>query len=302
MIPRLLSFLAAAGVLPVSLLAQQPTQPLRADAFDPTMAASLRYRYIGPVGHRVSSVAGVPGDPNTYYAGAASGGIWKTSDGGVHWSPVFDDKPVSSIGALAVAPSNAGIVWAGTGEPFIRSHISAGTGVYKSTDAGRTWTLMGLEATGRIGRIAIDPTNPDIVFVAAQGHSYGPQPDRGIFRTTDGGRTWQRVLFVDENTGGIDIVMHPTNPQVLFAATWQLELHTWGRQSGGPGSGIFVSRDGGTTWARLTGNGLPVHDVGKIGLAISRSNPSRVYALIETGDGVPPNGQPTDNGELWRSD
>jgi len=254
------------------------------------------------VGNRVASIAGVPGDPNVYYAGAASGGIWKTTDGGIHWSAIFDDQNVSSIGALAVAPSNADVVWAGTGEPWIRSHISIGNGVYKSTDAGRTWTHMGLEATGRIGRVVIDPTNPDIVFVAAQGHSYGPQQERGVYRTQDGGKTWQRVLFVDEHTGAIDVQMNAANRQVLFAAAWQLELHTWGRTSGGPGSGIFKSTDGGSTWTRLKGNGLPVHDVGKIGLAVSRSNPNRVYALIETGDGVPVNGQPTDNGELWRSE
>ena len=204
---------------------------------------------------------GVPGDANTYYAGAASGGVWKTTDGGIHWSPIFDDQPVSSIGALAVTPSNPNIVWAGTGEAFIRSHISIGNGIYKSTDAGRTWTHMGLDSTGRIARVVVDPNNPDIVFVAAQGHSFGPQQQRGIFRTSDGGKTWQRVLFVDENTGGIDVVMHPTNPQLLFAAMWQLEMHTWGRESGGPGSGIFMSRDGGTTWSRLQGNGLPTHPI-----------------------------------------
>ncbi|MGE5100150.1 MAG: WD40/YVTN/BNR-like repeat-containing protein, partial [Deltaproteobacteria bacterium] len=235
-----------------------------AATIDPSqMASALRFRYIGPVGNRTDAVAGVPGDPNTYYAGAASGGVWKTSDGGIHWTPVFDDQPVSSIGALAVTPSNPSIVWAGTGEAFIRSHISIGNGIYKSTDAGRTWTHMGLDSTGRIARIAIDPGNPDIVFVAAQGHSYGPQQERGIFRTTDGGKTWQRVLFVDANTGGIDVVMHPTNSQVLFAATWQLEMHTWGRESGGPGSAIYMSRDGGTTWTKLQGNGLPTHTIGK---------------------------------------
>lgn len=272
-------------------------------AFEPaTQASALRYRHIGPVGNRTAAIAGVPGDPNVYYAGAASGGIWKTTDAGIHWSPIFDDKDVSSIGSLAVAPSNANIVWAGTGESFFRSHISMGNGIYKSIDAGRTWTKMGLDSTARIGRIVIDPSNPDIVFAAAQGHSYGPQPDRGIFRTTDGGRTWQRVLFVDENTGGIDIVMHPRDPRTLFAATWQVVWRTSGRESGGPGSGIHVSRDGGTTWTRLTGNGLPRYSVGKIGLAISQSNPNRVYALIETGDGVPWKGQPTDNGELWRSE
>jgi photosystem II stability/assembly factor-like uncharacterized protein len=285
-----------------SLGAQTTFSRVQPIVFEPATAAELKPRYIGPVGNRTVAVAGIPGDPNVYYVGAASGGIWKTTDAGIHWGPVFDSQDVSSIGALAVAPSNASIVWAGTGEPFIRSHISVGNGVYKSTDAGRTWSRMGLEATGRIGRIVIDPTNPDIVFVAAQGHSYGPQPERGIFRTTDGGKTWQRVLFVDENTGGIDVVMHPSDPRTLFAAMWQLEMKTWGRESGGPGSGIFVSRDGGTTWTRLQGNGLPTHPVGKIGLALARSNPNRVYALIETGDGVPIHGQPTDNGELWRSD
>jgi photosystem II stability/assembly factor-like uncharacterized protein len=304
MTPRLyfasVTGMIAALALPSSSGAQ--AAPPAAMAVDPSQMSALRFRYIGPVGNRVDAVAGVSGDPNVYYAGAASGGVWKTTDGGIHWSPIFDDQPVASIGALAVAPSNPNIVWAGTGEAFIRSHISIGDGIYKSTDAGRTWTHMGLDSTGRIARIVVDPNNPDIVFVAAQGHSYGPQQQRGIFRTTDGGKTWQRVVFVDENTGGIDVVMHPTNPQVLFAATWQLEMHTWGRESGGPGSGIYMSRDGGATWTRLQGNGLPTHTVGKIGLAISHSNPNRVYALVETGDGNPLHGQPTDNGELWRSE
>lgn len=278
---------------------QQQVLPIN---FDPSVATQLRYRYIGPVGNRVSAVAGVVGDANVYYAGAASGGIWKTTDAGIHWEPIFDNHQVSSIGALAVSRSDPNVVWAGTGEPFIRSHISLGNGVYKSTDAGRTWKRMGLEESGRIGRIVIDPGNPDVVIIAAQGHSYGPQQQRGIFRTRDGGANWERVLFVDENTGAIDIVMDPTNPRVLFAATWQLLLKTWGRESGGPGSAIHVSRDGGSTWTKLEGNGLPTHTIGKVGLAIAPSNPNRLYALIETGDGVPYKGQPTDNGELWRSE
>jgi photosystem II stability/assembly factor-like uncharacterized protein len=295
---RLLSLVAIALPLAAQRPAVTPTPP----TVDPAQTSALRFRYIGPVGNRVATVAGVPGDFNTYYVGAASGGIWKSVDAGIHWLPVFDDKDVSSIGALAVAPSNPSIVWAGTGEPWIRSHISLGNGVYKSIDAGRTWTKMGLDATGRVGRIAIDPVTPDIVFIAAQGHSYGPQRERGIYRTNDGGRTWEQVLFVDENTGGIDVVMDPSNSKKLFAATWQFEIHTWGRESGGPGSGIYMSSDGGTSWTRLRGNGLPTHDVGKISVAIARTNPNRVYALIETGDGVPVHGQPTDNGELWRSD
>lgn len=263
---------------------------------------ALRYRHIGPTGNRLTSVVGIPGQPNIYYVGAASGGVWKTVDGGVHWDPIFDAQPVSSIGALAVAPSDPNVVWAGTGEPWIRSHISVGEGVYKSTDAGRTWKLMGLEKTGRISRVVIDPKNPDIVLVAALGHAYGPQPERGVFRTTDGGKTWERVLFTDENTGCAHLEMDPNNPKVLFAGMWPLEIHTWGRESGGPGSGLFKSTDGGVTWKRLSGNGLPTRMTGKVVPAIAPSNSKRIYALIETGDGVPLNGQETDRGKLWRSD
>lgn len=263
---------------------------------------ALRYRYIGPVGNRVTSIAGIAGQPNIYYAGAASGGIFKTTDGGAHWEPIFDDQPVSSIGSLAVASSDPNIVWAGTGEAWIRSHISVGQGIYKSTDDGKTWTLMGLEKTGRIGRIVIHPKNPDVVLVAALGHAYGPQQERGVFRTADGGKTWERVLFTDENSGCSDLVMDPTNPRVLFAGMWPLEIRAWGRESGGPGSGLFKSTDGGVTWKKLTGRGLPTGTTGKFALAIARSNPNRVYALIETGDGVPLNGKETDRGKLWRSD
>ena len=263
---------------------------------------AMRYRYIGPVGNRVTSVAGVPGQPNIYYAGAASGGIFKTSDAGIHWEPIFDDQTVSSIGAIEVAPSDPNIVWAGTGEACIRSHISVGAGIYKSTDAGKTWKLMGLEKTGRIGEIVIDPKNPNVVMACALGHAYGPQQERGVFRTTDGGKTWDRVLFTDENCGCSDIVMDPNNPQILFAGMWPLEIHTWGRESGGPGSGLFMSRDQGATWKKITGRGLPTRMTGKWALAMARSNSNRIYALIETGDGVPVKGQETDRGKLWRSD
>jgi photosystem II stability/assembly factor-like uncharacterized protein len=270
---------------------------LRAQA--PEAYAALRFRYIGPVGNRIIAVA----DVNVYYAGAASGGIFKTSDGGAHWSAIFDDQPVSSIGSLAVAPSDLNVVWAGTGEAFIRSNISIGNGIYRSTDAGRTWVRRGLEATGRIGRIVIDPRDPDIVLACALGHAYGPQQERGVFRTADGGKTWQRTLFVDENTGCGDIAIDAGNPRVLFAGMWQLEIHTWGRTSGGPGSGLFKSVDGGLTWKRLADHGLPKPPVGKISAQVSRSNPNRVYALIETGDGLPgTDGTPTQSGSLWRSD
>jgi len=263
---------------------------------------NLRWRYIGPEGNRISAVAGIPGDPLVYYAGSASGGIAKTTDGGVHWQQIFDDQPVQSIGALAVAPSDPNIVWAGTGEAWIRSHISIGEGIYKSSDAGKTWTRMGLEKTGRIGRVVIDPVNPQIVLACALGTAYGPQPERGVFRTTDGGATWQRTLFTDENTGCSEIAVNPANPRILFAGMWQIEIHTWGRESGGPGSGLFMSRDGGATWTKLTGHGLPAKPVGKVMPATARSNPNRVYVLIETGDGVPWHGQDTERGQLWRSD
>ena len=253
----------------------------------PDLYKQLKFRYIGPVGNRVIAVAGVPGDPNTYYAGAASGGIFKTADNGAHWNAIFDDEPVSSIGSLAVAPSDANVVWAGTGEAFIRSNISIGNGIYKSTDAGKTWSHAGLDKTGRIGRIVIDPRNADVVFACALGHAYGPQPERGVYRTVDGGKTWERTLFVDDNTGCSDIAIDSTNPRILFAGMWQIEIHTWGRTSGGPGSGLFKSVDGGATWQRLTGHGLPHAPLGKISPQIARSNPNRVYALIETGDGLP---------------
>lgn len=268
----------------------------------PDLGGQLAYRYIGPLGNRVSAVAGVAGDPRTYYAGAASGGVWKTIDGGTHWTPIFDDQPAQSIGSLAIAPSDPNIVWAGTGEAHIRSNVSIGNGIYKSVDAGKTWSHMGLEKTGRIGRLLIHPRNPDIVFAAALGHAYGRQPDRGVFRTMDGGRTWEKVLFVDENTGCGELAMDPNNPATIFAAMWQLEIRTWGRESGGPGSGLFVSRDGGTKWERLTGHGLPDPPLGKIAVAVAPSRSSRVYALIETGDGVPWKGQPTSTGVFWRSD
>lgn len=278
------------------------TPELHAQQTSKDIAGALRFRYIGPVGNRLTSVVGIPGNPYVYYVGAASGGVWKTVDGGTHWEPLFDGQPVSSIGSLAIAPSDSNIVWAGTGEPWIRSHISVGQGIYKSTDAGKTWVMMGLEKTGRIRKIIVDPKNPDVVLVAAVGHAYGPQQERGVFRTTDGGKNWERVLFTDENSGCSDLVMDPNNSRILFAGMWPLEIHTWGRESGGPGSGLFKSVDGGLTWKKLTGHGLPARTTGKFALAIAPSNSNRVYALIETGDGVPANGKETDRGKLWRSD
>jgi len=272
---------------------------------DPAAYATLPWRHIGPEGNRFSSAAGISGDPYTYYVGAASGGIYKTTDGGVNWDEIFDDQPVQSIGSLDVADTDPNIVWAGTGEGKIRSHVSVGQGIYKTTDAGATWTLMGLEQTGRIPRVIVHPTDANTVFACALGHSYGPQPERGVYRTTDGGATWDHVLFIDEDTGCSDLAIDPHNPRVLFAGTWQLEIHTWGRASGGSGGGLHVSRDGGDTWERLgpgLDNGLPMKPVGKVAVAISPSNPQRVFAMLETGDGIPWDGQPTEDGQLWRSE
>ncbi len=296
------ALLALPALLASSVSAQRPAA-VATSGIDSAWYSALRWRHVGPEGNRVTSVAGVVGDRTTYYAGAASGGLWKTTDGGNRWQPIFDDQPVSSIGSVATAPSDPNVVWVGTGEPFIRSNISVGWGVFRSTDAGKTWTKMGLDNTGRISRIVIHPTNPDIVYLAALGHAYGPQPDRGIYRTTDGGRNWERVLFVNDSTGASDLVMDPNNPRILFAGMWQVQLNTWGRFSGGAGSGIWMSRDGGSTWKRLAGNGLPTTQMGKIGLAMSKANSNRIYGLIEAGDGLPAvNIKETTRGRLWRSD
>ncbi len=296
--------LATLVLLTTTLLPPAPSSAQQAP--DPADYAALEWRHIGPEGNRFSAAAGIAGDPHTYYVGAASGGIYKTTDGGVHWEAIFDDQPVQSIGSLGVAQADPNIVWAGTGEGKIRSHVSLGQGVYKSTDAGATWTLKGLERTGRIPRLLIHPTDPGIVYICALGHAYGPQSERGVFRTTDGGATWEHVLFVDEDTGCSDIAMDPSNPRVLFAGSWQLEIHTWGRTSGGPGGGLHVSRDGGDTWAKLNGPrngiGLPEKPVGKVAVAVAPSNPNRVYAMLETGDGIPWDGRETEDGQLWRSE
>jgi photosystem II stability/assembly factor-like uncharacterized protein len=278
--------LVAAVVCAAAAMAQQPEGGAK--------PGGLQFRFLGPaVGNRIASVAGVPGDPTVYYAGASSGGVWKTTDAGTTWAPVFDGQPVMAIGALAVAPSDPSIVWAGTGEAWaIRDSDVMGDGVYKSVDAGRTWAHMGLDDTGRIGRILVNPKNPDIVFACAVGRATGPQQERGVFRTTDGGQHWDRVLFVDENTGCSGLAMDPNNPRVLFAGAWQVEMHTWAMFSGGPGSGVYVSRDGGSTWAHIEGQGLPKSPLGKIDVAVAASDPNRVYALIQT----------KDQGSLWRSD
>jgi photosystem II stability/assembly factor-like uncharacterized protein len=281
-------WLVAAALLPAGAAAQ----PFRGGEPERNLPA-LRFRYMGPASAgRISAVAGIAGNVATYYAGAASGGVWKTTDGGRTFEPVFDDQPVQAIGALAVAPSDANIVWAGTGEAWvIRPSDVMGDGIYKSTDAGKTWKNVGLVETGRIGRVIVHPTNPNVVYACALGRSTGPQQERGVYRTKDAGAHWERVLFVDPDTGCSGLSMDARDPNVLLAGTWQVVMHTWAMFSGGPGSGVFLSKDGGSTWKKLEA-GLPKAPVGKIDVAIAPTNSRRMYALIQTAD----------QGSLWRSD
>ncbi|MEO0341322.1 MAG: glycosyl hydrolase, partial [Bacteroidota bacterium] len=233
--------------------------------------------------------------------GAASGGLWKTTNGGLRWQSIFDDQSASSVSALAIAPTDANQIWAGTGETFvIRPAHAMGDGIYKSNDAGKTWSKMGLESTGRIGRIVIHPSNPDIVYVAALGHTYGPQQDKGVYRTKDGGKNWEKVLFVDEGTGAADVTINPSNPDILYAGMWSIHINTWGLTSGGPGGGIYRSVDGGDTWEALTAKGLPggeARPVGKNAVALCHSKPNVVYALFEIES--PALYRSDDNGESW---
>ena len=215
-----------------------------------SLYSGLSWRLLGPFrGGRVDAVTGVRGRPNEFYFGSVNGGVWKTSDGGRVWKPVFDQQPVASIGAMAVAPSSPDVLWVGSGESTPRDSTGYGNGVYKSTDGGTTWTHLGLEGTQHIGKIAVDPRNPDVVFVAALGSLYGPNPDRGVFRSRDGGRTWQKVLYRDENVGAVEVTIDPTNPRVVYAGLWNTRRPPWFvyAPTNGPGGGIFKSTDGGTT-------------------------------------------------------
>jgi photosystem II stability/assembly factor-like uncharacterized protein len=266
----------------------------------PALLQEFHFRQIGPAvtGGRIHDVEAVPADPSTIYVATASGGLWKTTNNGTTWQSIFDDQPVSTFGDIAIAPSNPDVIWAGTGEQNNRQSSSWGDGVYRSTDAGKTWTHVGLAETRHIGRVVVHPTNPDIAYVAALGNLWRPNPERGVFRTTDGGRTWTKVLYVDTLTGAVDLAMDPANPNTLFAALYQRLRRTWGFNGGGPGSGIYRSTDGGGTWRRLTG-GLPGGELGRIGLAIAASNPRVVMATIEhrSAGGTY---RSTDGGETWR--
>src|SRR5947208_2582732 len=221
---------------------------------EPAELKQLKFRLLGPAwGGRVSRVAGVPGNPSIYYAAAASGGVWKSVDGGQRWQPVFDDQPISSIGSLAVAAADPNVVYVGSGEANIRGNVGAGNGIYKSVDGGKTWTHV-WKQEGQIGTMAVDPGNADVAFAAVLGHAFGPNPERGVYRTKDGGKSWQQVLKKDSDTGASDIAIDPTNPNILFAGLWQARRFPWDLQSGGPGSGLYMSRDGGDSWKQITGH------------------------------------------------
>jgi photosystem II stability/assembly factor-like uncharacterized protein len=274
---------ATPAVIPVATL------PTLSDRFP-----GLDFRNIGPFrGGRVTAVTGVRGNPLLYYFGATGGGVWKTTDGGLTWRNISDAfMKTGSVGAVAVAGSDPNVIYVGMGEAPIRGNVSHGDGVYKSTDAGTTWTHVGLRDTRQISRVRIHPQNPDIAFVAAQGHAWGPNPDRGVFRTLDGGKSWSKVLFVDDKTGASDLVMDATNPRILYAAFWQAYRAPWSMESGGPGGGLYRTIDGGDTWKKLT-EGLPEGIVGKTTVTVSPKNPSRVWAMVEA-EG--------DKGGLYRSD
>ncbi|MGB8660027.1 MAG: hypothetical protein WCA94_08020, partial [Candidatus Acidiferrum sp.] len=285
--------LALAFALPAGSAGQSsPTDKLK----------NLEFREIGPavMGGRIDDVAAVESNPNIVYVGTASGGLWKTMNNGTTWEPVFDKEGVSTIGDIAIAPSDPGVVWVGSGEPNNRQSSSWGDGIYKSLDAGKTWQNMGLAATHHIGRIVIHPKNPDIVYAAALGHLWGPNPERGVYKTTDGGKTWNQVLKINEDTGVSDIAMDPESPDTLYAAAYERRRTPFGFDGGGPGSAIYKTVDGGATWKKLT-KGLPYEnggDTGRIGLDIYRKDPNIVYAIVQHEKGGTYRSE--DKGETWK--
>jgi photosystem II stability/assembly factor-like uncharacterized protein len=267
--------------------------PAQAASVDPAQFQDLHWRSVGPFrGGRVLAVEGAPNDPKKFYFGAVNGGVWRTDDAGRTWVPIFDDVNVESIGAIAVAPSAPDVIYVGTGEADMRSDIAQGIGMFRSSNGGATWSSIGLSDTQQIGKILVDPTNSNLLLVAALGHPYGPNAERGVFRSIDGGRHWTKTLYKDENTGAIDMAFEPGNPRVVYAAMWQTRRPPWNAYppSSGPGSGLYKSTDGGVTWRQMTGHGFPA-SVARIGLATSPAHPKRVYVLA---DG--------DEGGLYRSD
>ncbi|MEJ2085463.1 MAG: glycosyl hydrolase, partial [Acidobacteriota bacterium] len=288
----------AVTVVATLLLCAAPV--LAVETIDPTLLDVLEWRLVGPFrGGRVTTVAGVPDNPRLYYMGATGGGLWKTENAGLSWENLSDDYfGVGTIGAIAVADSDPNVIYVGTGEKSIRGvTTSHGDGIYKSTDAGKTWTHVGLAEAGQIARIKIHPQNHDIAFVAVQGQIWGPSEARGVYRTLDGGRTWERVLSVDAQTGATDLRMVPSNPRILYASMWEHGRKPWYVLSGGRAGGIFKSTDGGDTWTKLT-HGLP-EVIGKVGIDVSASNPSRVYAIVEAMPGQGGLYRSDDGGETW---
>ncbi|HKP85136.1 MAG TPA: glycosyl hydrolase [Blastocatellia bacterium] len=281
--------LVSLAVCAVSLLTIHPvTARAQQRGYDQSLLKGLTWRSIGPYrGGRSTAVAGVTSQPSVFYLGTTGGGVWKTTDGGINWEPVSDEYfNTGSVGAIAVAESDPNVIYVGMGESPIRGNVSHGDGVYKSTDAGKTWKRVGLEDSRQISRVRVHPKNPDIVYVASQGHVWGPNEQRGIFKSTDGGKDWKRVLFRDNKSGATDLILDPTNPNVIYAALWEVYRKPWTLESGGAGSGIFKSTDGGDTWNEITRNqGLPKGIIGNIGITVSPANPERVWAIIEAEDG-----------------
>src|SRR5258705_423112 len=269
--------------------AQQTPTPTSSPAAEPDPWKAIQWRLIGPFrGGRSTAVAGVASQPMVYYFGGTGGGVWKTTDGGINWEPVTDGSVfgTGSVGAIGLSDSDPNTIYVGMGESAIRGNVSHGDGVYKSTDAGKTWKRVGLEDSRQISRVRVHPKNPDIVFVAAQGHVWGPNEQRGVFRSKDGGKSWEKVLYRSNKAGACDLVMDPTNPNVLYAGLWEVYRKPWTLESGGPGSGIFKSTDGGDTWTEITRNqGLPRGTTGISGIAVSPANPDRVWAMVEAEDG-----------------
>jgi photosystem II stability/assembly factor-like uncharacterized protein len=277
------------------------TLPATFAQIDPRLFQDMRWRMIGPFrGGRTVAAVGIPSQPNVFYIGVNNGGVWKTNDYGRIWTPIFDDQPTGSIGAIALAPSDPNTIYVGCGEGLQRPDLATGDGIYKSTDAGKTWTHLGLRDGQQIPMIAVDPRDPNRLFVAVLGHPYGPNAERGIFRSTDGARTFDKVLFRDENTGGIDVVIDSSNPQIVYAALWEARQAPWENGSfDGPGSGLFKSTDGGTTWRQLT-SGLPANaDIGRIGIEVAAANPNRLYAICGLKAGPGGVYRSDDAGESW---
>ena len=275
-----------APVLAFALLALSGATSMFAQALDSATIAGMRWRNVGPATFegRLSDVVGIPGPSKTIIVAAAGGGIWKSTNGGMTWRPTFDDKRVISMGMLAIAPSDTQQVWAGTGEPNSRNSIEPGGGIYKSTDGGITWTLMGLEKTQHIGRIVVHPKDPNTVYVAALGAAWKSNPERGVYKTTDGGKTWTNIKFISDKAGFVDIAMDPRDPEVLYAAAWERLRSPYSLKSGGVGSGLFKTTDGGRTWTEVKGGGFPAGTKGRIGLSIAPSNGDYVYAIVEAAD------------------